>query len=191
MGRNRSKGDWKLGSGSGNCFEIYQVKERLKAAQDRQKSYADKRRRPLEFNVGDDVMLKVSPWKGIIRFRKRGKLSPRYIGPFRIIARVGEVAYHLDLPAELEGIHSTFHVSHLRKCLADEAQHVPLNDIELDKRLNYVEQPIEIVDRKEKQLRNKSIPLVKVIWKHRRGSDATWEVEEEMRKLYPDLFSDS
>ena len=191
MGRNRSKGDWKFGGSQETALKFDQVKERLKAAQDRQKSYADKRRRPLEFNVGDDVMLKVSPWKGIIRFRKRGKLSPRYIGQFTIIARVGEVAYRLDLPAELEGIHSTFHVSHLRKCLADEVQHVPLNDIELDEHLNYVEQPIEIVDRKEKQLRNKGIPLVKVIWKHRRGSDATWEVEEEMRKLYPDLFSDS
>ena len=101
------------------------------------------------------------------------------------------MAYRLDLPVELEGIHSTFHVSHLRKCLADEVLHVPLNDIELDEQLNYVEQPIEIVDRKEKQLRNKGILLVKVIWKHRRGSDATWEVEEEMRKLYPDLFRNS
>ena len=160
----------------------------MKAAQDLQKSYADKRRRPLEFAVGDDVMLKVSPWKGIIRFRKRGKLSPRYIGPFKIVTRVGEVAYRLELPAELEGIHSTFHVSHLRKCLADDSLHVPLNDIEVDEQLNYIEQPIEIVDRKDKQLRNKKIPLVKVVWKHRKGSDATWEVEEEMRRLYPNLF---
>ena len=166
-----------------------QVKERLKAAQDRQKSYADKRKRPLEFKEGDYVMLKVSPWKGIIRFRKRGKLSPRYIGPFKIMAPVGEVAYRLELPEELGGIHPTFHVSHLRKCLADETAHVPLMDIELDERLNYVEQPIEIVDRKEKTLRNKKIALVKVIWKHRKGADATWETEEEMRKLYPFLFS--
>ncbi|XP_076891554.1 uncharacterized protein LOC143543001 [Bidens hawaiensis] len=138
-----------------------QIKARMKAAQDRQKSYADKRRRPIEFNVGDYVMLKVSPWKGIIRFRKRGKLSPRYIGPFKIVKRVGEVAYKLDLPDELEGIHSTFHVSHLRKCLADDTSHVPLMDIEVDEQLNYIEQPIKIVDRKEKQLRHKIIPLVK------------------------------
>ncbi|KAI3794915.1 hypothetical protein L1987_37556 [Smallanthus sonchifolius] len=90
-----------------------QIKARMKAAQDRQKSYADKRRRPIEFDVGDRVMLKVSPWKGIIRFRKRGKLSPRFVGPFRIMARVGEVAYRLELPDELSGIHPTFHVSHL------------------------------------------------------------------------------
>ncbi|XP_076924241.1 uncharacterized protein LOC143586623 [Bidens hawaiensis] len=136
-------------------------------------------------------MLKVSPWKGIIRLRKRGKLSSRYVGPFRILARVGNVAYKLDLPDDLEGIHSTFHVSHLRKCLADDTSHVPLLDIEVDEQLNYVEQLVEIVDQKEKQLRHKVIPLVKVIWKHHKGLDATWEVEEEMRKFYPYFFSSS
>ena len=100
------------------------------------------------------------------------------------------MAYRLDLPTELEGIHSTFHVSHLRKCLVDDVQHVPLMDIKVDEQLNYIEQPIAIVDRKNKQLHSKMIPLVKVIWKHRKGSDATWEVEEEMRRLYPGLFSD-
>ncbi|KAD3641199.1 hypothetical protein E3N88_30423 [Mikania micrantha] len=137
------------------------VKARMKAAQDRQKSYADKRRRPIEFEVGDQVLLKVSPWKGVIRFRKRGKLSPRFIGPFQIIARVGKVAYRLDLPDELSGIHPTFHVSHLRKCLADDVAYVPLNDIEVDEKLNYIEEPVAIVDTKEKQLRNKVIRQVK------------------------------
>ncbi|KAI3794847.1 hypothetical protein L1987_37487 [Smallanthus sonchifolius] len=160
----------------------------MKAAQDRQKSYADKRRRPIEFNVGDRVMLKVSPWKGIIRFGKRGKLSPRFIGPFRIMARVGEVAYRLELPDELSGIHPTFHVSHLRKCLADESAHVPLTDIEVDNNLNYIEEPVAILDRKEKRLRNKVIQLVKVQWKHRKGSEATWETETEMKESYPQLF---
>ncbi|KAD7476938.1 hypothetical protein E3N88_00074 [Mikania micrantha] len=143
---------------------------------------------PIEFNVGDRVLLKVSPWKGIIRFSKRGKLSPRYIRPFRIKARVGKVAYRLDLPKELNGIHPTFHVSHLRKCLADEQAHVPLDDIEVDNRLNYVEETIAIVDTKEKQLGNKMVRQVKVWWKHPKGSDATWEYEEEMRRLYPHLF---
>ncbi|KAD3068885.1 hypothetical protein E3N88_36765 [Mikania micrantha] len=164
------------------------IKARMKAAQDRQKSYADKRRRPIEFDVGDRVLLKVSPWKGIIRFRKRGKLSPRYIGPFPIKARVGKVAYRLDLPEELNGIHPTFHVSHLRKCLADEQAHVPLDDIEVDDRLNYIEEPVAIVDTKEKQLRNKTVRQVRVQWKHRKGSDTTWELEDEMRELYPHLF---
>ncbi|KAM0061097.1 putative nucleotidyltransferase, Ribonuclease H [Helianthus debilis subsp. tardiflorus] len=166
-----------------------QIKARMKAAQDRQRSYADKHRRPIEFNVGDRVMLKVSPWKGIIRFRKRGKLSPRYIGPFRILARIGEVAYRLELPDELAGIHPTFHVSHLRRCLADENAHVPLNDIEVDERLNYMEQPVAILDRKEKRLRSKVIPMVKVQWKHHKGSEATWKSEVEMQELYPQLFS--
>ncbi|KAK1421015.1 hypothetical protein QVD17_23053 [Tagetes erecta] len=165
------------------------IRSRLKAAQDRQKSYADKRRRPIEFQVGDQVMLKVSPWKGVIRFRKRGKLSPRFIGPFKILARVGNVAYRLELPEELTGIHNTFHVSHLRKCLADETSYVSLNDIEVDEKLNYVEEPVAILDRKVKQLRNKVINQVKVQWKHRKGSDATWESENEMRTYYPHLFS--
>ncbi|KAD2394277.1 hypothetical protein E3N88_41254 [Mikania micrantha] len=159
------------------------IKARMKAAQDRQKSYADKRRRPIEFDVGDRVLLKVSPWKGIIRFRRRGKLSPRYIGPFQIKARVGKVAYRLDLPEELNGIRPTFHVSHLRKCLADELAYVPLDDIEIDDRLNYIEEPVAIVDTKEKQLRNKMVRQVRVQWKHRKGSDTTWETEDEMRKL--------
>ncbi|KAI3732806.1 hypothetical protein L1987_64015 [Smallanthus sonchifolius] len=164
-----------------------QIKARMKAAQDRQKSYADKRRRPIEFDVGHRVMLKVSPWKGIIRFRKRGKLSPRF-GPFRIMARVGEVAYRLELPDELSGIHPTFHVSRLQKCLADESANVPLTDIEFDNSLNYIDEPMAILDRKEKRLCNKIIQLVKVQWKHRRGSGATWETEKEMRESYPHLF---
>ncbi|KAF5803619.1 putative nucleotidyltransferase, Ribonuclease H [Helianthus annuus] len=164
------------------------VRAHLKAAQDRQKAYADKRNRPIEFQVGDMVMLKVSPWKGIIRFRKRGKLSPRFIGPFRIIERVGKVAYRLELPEELSGIHNTFHVSHLRKCLADETAHVHYDDIEVDNSLNYAVKPIAILDRKEKSLRNKVINQVKVKWDHRKGSDTTWEPEEEMRRLYPTLF---
>ncbi|XP_024969609.1 uncharacterized protein LOC112508973 [Cynara cardunculus var. scolymus] len=128
--------------------KIQQIRERLKIAQDRQKSYADKRRKPIEFQVGDRVMLKVSPWKGIIRFGKRGKLSPRYIGHYRITARVGEVAYKLELPEELQGIHSTFHVSTLRKCLADESSKVALEDIEVDQTLSYVERPEALLDRK-------------------------------------------
>ncbi|KAK9055581.1 hypothetical protein SSX86_026665 [Deinandra increscens subsp. villosa] len=168
--------------------KIDMIRARLKAAQDRQKSYADKRRRHIEFQVGDLVMLKVSPWKGIIRFRKRGKLSPRFIGPFRIIARVGKAAYQLQLPDELSAIHNTFHVSHLRKCLADESAYVPLDDLVVDDKLNYVEMPIAIRDRKVKKLRNKEVSQVMVQWEHRKGSDLTWESEEEMRQYYPHLF---
>ncbi|XP_076899531.1 uncharacterized protein LOC143553415 [Bidens hawaiensis] len=131
--------------------KLDKIKAFMKAAQDRKKSFADKRRRPLMFEAVDRVMLKVSPWKGIIRFRKQGKLSPIFIGPFRILSRVGEVAYRLDLPDELAGIRPTFHVSHLKKCLADEDAHVPLRNIELDSKLNYVEEPIAILDRQKKR----------------------------------------
>ncbi|KAJ9537877.1 hypothetical protein OSB04_030610 [Centaurea solstitialis] len=169
---------------------IEMIRERLRTAQSRQKSYADRRRSDLEFQVGDNVLLKVSPWKGVIRFRKRGKLGPRFIGPFKVIARVGKVAYRLELPPELNQIHDTFHVSQLRKCLADETAHVPIDDIQVDERLNYIERPIAILERKTKSLRNKKIGLVKVQWEHRKGSEWTWEPEAEMRSNYPELFHD-
>ena len=124
---------------------IRRIRERLQTAQSRQKSYADRRRSDLEFQVGDYVLLKVAPWKGVIRFRKRGKLEPRFIGPFKVIARVGKVAYRLELLEELQQIHNTFHASQLRMCLADETLVVPLEDIQVDKSLNYVERPIAIL----------------------------------------------
>ncbi|KAJ9544814.1 hypothetical protein OSB04_024521 [Centaurea solstitialis] len=170
--------------------DIQRIRERLRTAQSRQKSYADRRRSDLEFQVGDRVLLKVSPWKGVIRFRKRGKLGPRYIGPFTVLARVGKVAYRLELPAVLGQIHSTFHVSQLRKCLADETAHIPLDDIQVDESLNYVERPVAVIDRKVKRLRRKEIGIVKVQWQHRKGSEWTWEPEAEMREHYPELFLD-
>ena len=167
--------------------KVETVRERLKSAQDRQKSYADKRRRPIEFNVGDKVMLKVSPWKGVMRFRKRGKLSPRFIGPFKIIARIGKVAYRLELPEELSRIHNTFHVSHLRKCLADDALYVPLEEIELDNQLNYIEEPIAIVEEQLRRINNKTVKTYKVQWKHRKDTEFTWETERDMLIFYPSL----
>ncbi|GJT54002.1 putative reverse transcriptase domain-containing protein [Tanacetum coccineum] len=133
--------------------KIVQIKSRIQAARDRQKSYADVKRKPLEFQVGDKVMLKVSPWKGVIRFGKRGKLNPRYIGPFKIIAKVGTVAYRLELPEKLSRVHSTFHVSKLKKCMADEPLAIPLEEIQVDDKLNFIEEPIEIMDREVKRLK--------------------------------------
>ncbi|GJR32869.1 putative reverse transcriptase domain-containing protein [Tanacetum coccineum] len=124
--------------------KISQIKDRLKAVHDRLKSYANKRRKPLEFSVGDYVLLKVSPWKGVVRFRKKGKLSPRFVRPFEIIEKVGPVAYRLDLPEELDGVHDTFHVSNLKKCLPDPTLQVPLDEIQVDAKLNFVEEPVEI-----------------------------------------------
>ncbi|GJU90953.1 hypothetical protein Tco_1303376 [Tanacetum coccineum] len=120
------------------------------------------RRKPMEFSVGDMVMLKVSPWKGVIRFGKRGKLSPRYIGPFKIIERIGPVAYKLELPEKLRGSHNTFHVSNLKRCLADENLIIPFEEIQLDDKLHFIEEPVEIMDREVKRL-NKRIPIVKVL----------------------------
>ncbi|KAI3780622.1 hypothetical protein L2E82_10607 [Cichorium intybus] len=168
--------------------KIKLIRENLKVAQNRQKQYADRRVKPIEFQVGDMVMLKVSPWKGLIRFGKKGKLSPRFIGPFRISQRVGAVAYRLELPDELHGIHDVFHVSHLRKTLFDKSQHIPLAEIEVDEKLRYPEQPERVLDRKIRQLRNKKISMVKVLWRHHKGSDMTWETESEMREKYPQLF---
>ncbi|KAJ9541625.1 LOW QUALITY PROTEIN: hypothetical protein OSB04_028131 [Centaurea solstitialis] len=169
--------------------KINQVRERLKTARDRQKSYADKRRKDIEFQVGDQVLLKVSPWKGVIRFGKKGKLSPRYTRPYKITERIGAVAYKLDLPVELGGVHNTFHVSNLRKCLADPETAIPLQDIEVDQKLNFVEEPVAVTDRKIRKLRNKEIVLVKIQWKFHKGQEATWEAESEMRAKYPYLFN--
>ncbi|GJW46095.1 hypothetical protein Tco_0077741 [Tanacetum coccineum] len=157
--------------------KIFQIKERLKTARSRQKSYADKRRKPLEFKVGDRVLLKVSPWKGVVRFGKKGKLAPRYVGPFEIMECVGPVAYRLKLPQELSCVHDTFHVSNLKKCLAEPDVQVPLDEIEIDKNLRFVEEPIEIVERDVKKLKRRRIPLVKVRWNSRQGAKYTWERE--------------
>ncbi|GKA13861.1 hypothetical protein Tco_0693507, partial [Tanacetum coccineum] len=116
----------------------------MQAAQDRQKSYADRKRNPMEFEVRDRVMLKVSPWKGVVRFGKRGKLNPRCVGPFKVLSKVGKVAYRLELPQELSRVHHTFHVSNLKKYYADEPLVMPLEGIRVDDKLQFVEEPVEI-----------------------------------------------
>ncbi|GJR03807.1 hypothetical protein Tco_0526791 [Tanacetum coccineum] len=156
-----------------NLGDIYWWPRKLKAARDRQKSYADNGRKPLEFEVGDRVLLKVSPWKGVIRFGNRGKLTPMYVGPFEILERIGPVAYRLRLPEELSGVHDTYYVSNLKKCLADSNLHVPLNEIKIDKTLHFVEEPVEIMEREIKKLKRSKISLVKVRWNSKRGPEFT------------------
>ncbi|GJZ05204.1 hypothetical protein Tco_0538479 [Tanacetum coccineum] len=165
------------GSWDETTDKVVVIKEKLKAARDRQKIYADNRRKPLEFEVGDRVMLKVSPWKGVVYFRKKGKLASRYVGPFEILERIGLVAYRLRLTEELSGIHDTFHVSNLKKCLADSSLYVPLDEIKVDKTLCFVEEPVEIMDREIKSLKRSKISLVKVRWNSKRtpGLRFHWE----------------
>ncbi|GJZ89009.1 putative reverse transcriptase domain-containing protein [Tanacetum coccineum] len=139
--------------------------DRVKVARDCQKSYANNRRKPLEFEVGDQVFLKVSPWKG-------------------------PVAYRLRLPQEMSGVHDTFHVSNLKKCLADANLHVPLGEVKIDKTLRFVEEPVEIIDREVKSLKHSEIPIVKVRWNSKHGPEFTWEREDHMKTKYPRLFAD-
>ena len=167
--------------------KIKVIRDILKAAQNRQKSYADNGRKDLEFQVGDWVFLKLSPWKGVVRFGKRGKLSPRYIGPYEVIERVGTVAYRLELPSELSRIHNVFHVSMLRKYIVDLSHVLQEQPISLKKYLTY-EESVQILDRNEQVLRNKAIPLVKVLWRSHQLEKAMWESEEQMRQQYLYLF---
>ncbi|KAD5960467.1 hypothetical protein E3N88_11939 [Mikania micrantha] len=157
------------------------IQSSLKAARDRQKSYADRRRKPLEFQVGDQVLLKVSPWKGVFRFGKKGKLAPRYAGPFEILERIGPVAYKRKLPVELSNVHDTFHVSNLKKCLADHDVQIPLEDIQIQSNMQFIERPVEIMDHGVKKLKHSRIPIVKVRWEGKRGAEFTWEHEDQMK----------
>nr|GEW38204.1 retrotransposon protein, putative, Ty3-gypsy subclass [Tanacetum cinerariifolium] len=140
------------------------MEERIQTARDRQKSYADLKHKPMDFQVGDMVMLKVSPWKGVVRFGKREKLNPRYIRPFKVLSKVGDVAYRLELPQQLSRVHNTFHVSNLKKCLSDESLVIPLDELRIDNKLHFVKEPVEIMDRKIKQLKRSRISIIKVRW---------------------------
>ncbi|KAL0560323.1 hypothetical protein IC582_000724 [Cucumis melo] len=167
---------------------IQKIRSRMHTAQSRQKSYADVRRKDLEFEIGDKVFLKVAPMKGVLRFERRGKLSPRFVGPFEILERIGPVAYRLALPPSLSTVHDVFHVSMLRKYVPDPSHVVDYEPLEIDENLSYTEQPVEILAREVKTLRNKEIPLVKVLWRNHRIEEATWEREDDMRSRYPELF---
>jgi len=164
------------------------IQERLRMAQSRQKSYSDVRRCDLEFEVGDWVFLKISPMKGVMRFGKKGKLSPRYIGPYKILRQIGQVAYELELPSELEFVHPVFHVSMLRKCIGDPSRVVPIKDVQVTKDLSYDEVPVAILDRQVRKLRTKDVASVKVLWRNKNIEEMTWEAEEEMKSKYPYLF---
>nr|GEV87168.1 putative reverse transcriptase domain-containing protein [Tanacetum cinerariifolium] len=165
--------------------KIIQIKSRIQVARGRQKSYTDVRPKPLEFQVGDRVMLKVLPWKRVIHFGKWGKLNPRYIGPFKVLAKVETIAYRLTLPQNLNTVHSTFHVSIFKKCLSDESLVIPLDEIHIDGKLHFVKEPVEIMDHEVKRLKQICIPIIKARWNSRRGPEFTWEREDQFKKKYP------
>ena len=169
--------------------EVKRIREKMKIAQDRQKSYYDRRRKPLEFQEGEHVFLRVTPTTGVGRALKSRKLTPKFIGPFQILERIGTVAYRIALPPNLSNLHSVFHVSQLRKYLSDPSHVIESDQIQIRDNLTYDVLPLRIDDRRTKQLRGKDIHLVKVVWNSRNGDDATWELEDKMRDSYPFLFS--
>ena len=162
----------------------------LLMVQSRQKSYADIRRRPLEFEVGGHIFLKVMPKRGVVRFGKHGKLSPRFIGPFEILERVGTVAYRLALPPSMSSVHKVFHVSMLRRYTPDPAHVVDWGEIEVNTDETFEEGPVCIMDSRDQVLRHKTMRLVRVLWRHRGVEESTWEREDTMRATYPFLFRD-
>ena len=164
------------------------IKERLRITESRQKSYADKRHRKLEFVHGDFVYLKVSPMRGVRRFGIKGKLSPRYVGPFKVLEQKGTTAYQLELPIQLFKIHDVFHVSQLKKCLREPSEQLQDLNIKLQQDLSYEERPLKILEVEDRQLRRRKIRFCNVQWKNHSIREATWEKEEDLRKAYPNLF---
>ncbi|KAL0546382.1 hypothetical protein IC582_016290 [Cucumis melo] len=169
---------------------MQKIKSRMQTIQSRQKSYADVRRKDLEFDVGDKVFLKVAPMKGVLRFEMRGKLSPRFVGLFEILERISPVAYRLALPPSLSAVHDVFHVSMLRKYVSDPSHVVDYEPLEINENLSHTEQLVEVLAREVKMLRNREIPLVKALWRNHKVEEATWEREDDMKARYPELFED-
>jgi ribosomal protein L21E len=168
--------------------QVYIIRENLRVAQTRQKSYADNKRRPREFEEGDHVYLKVSPLCGMKRFKVKGKLSPRFIGPSGVFRRVGEMAYQLELPDNLSDVHNVFHVSQFKKCLRVPEKQLPMEELSVQGDLTYTEYPVKILDTLTRVTRNKVIKMCKVQWSHHGEDEATWEREEELRIDFPHLF---
>jgi hypothetical protein len=166
------------------------VRENLRVAQSRQKSYIDHMRRELSFEVGDFVYRKVSPMRGLRCFKVRGKIASRYIGPFKILEKRGEVAYQLELPPQLYDVHDVCHVSQLKKCLRVPEEHIPMEDLDAKEDLSYQEYPVKILETSERVTRNKRVKMCKVQWSHHTKEEATWEREEELKAEFPYFFSD-
>jgi hypothetical protein len=169
--------------------QVLKIQQNMKVAQDRQKSYADKRRKPIEFEVGDQVYLKVSPMKGVKCFGVKRKLAPRYVGPYQILEKKGEVAYKLQLPPEMGTIFPVFHVSQLKKCLRVPEEKVEIRGIKLKSDLSYKEEPTRVLDIMERVTRNRVVKLFKVVWSNHNERDATWEREDYLQTAYPHFYA--
>ena len=164
------------------------VRDQLKAAQSRQKSYYDCHHRQESYNLDEKAYLRVTPLKGTQRFGIKGKLAPRYIGPFRILAKRGQVAYQLELPPHLSRVHDVFHVSQLRRCFKDPICEVDYQTLDLQDDLSYQEYPVRILDSTERVTRRKKIKFLKVQWSHHSEKEATWEREDRLRAEYPSFL---
>ncbi|XP_073279544.1 uncharacterized protein [Primulina huaijiensis] len=167
---------------------VVKIRDRKKTAQSRQKSYADKRRRELEFVVGDHVFVKIAPMKGVIRFGGKDKLSPRFIGPFEILKRIGSLSYRVMLPQMLAGVHNVFYISMLRKYMSNPSHVLNYESPQLTPNMSYEERLTQILGRQERRLRNKVIQMVKVKWLNHSEEEAIWETKRDMRSRYPKLF---
>ncbi|GJW74671.1 putative reverse transcriptase domain-containing protein [Tanacetum coccineum] len=159
----------------------FEIKQRIQATRDGQNNYADLKRKPMEFQVRDRVMLKVLPWKGVVRFGKRGKVNTRYVGHFKVLKKARVVAYKLELPQELSRVHNSFHVSNLKKCYADKPLAIPLDGLHIDDKLHFVEELVEIMDCEVKRSKQSHIPIIKVRWNSKRGLEFTWEREDQFQ----------
>jgi hypothetical protein len=168
--------------------KVKTIQTNLKAAQSRQKSYVDIRRRPIQFQIGDLVYLRVSPTRGIQRFGVKGKLAPRYVGPFEITEICGPVAYRLQLPPQLAAIHNIFHVSQLRKCTKTPTEIIESQTIDIQPDLSYVKHPIKVLDVKERSTRRETIKMYKIQWNHHLEEEATWETEFYLQHNFPDFL---
>jgi hypothetical protein len=169
--------------------QVRMVKENLCVAQSRQKSYVDYRRRALSFEVGDFVYHKVSPMRGLRHCKVRGKHTPRFIGPFKILEKRGEVAYQLELSPQLSDVHDDFHVSQLKKCLRVPKEQIPMEDLDAKEDLSYQEHTIRILETSERVTRSKKIKMCKVQWSHHTEDKAPWERQEELKAEFPSFFS--
>ena len=173
----------------GSRRQVSIIRERLKTSQSRQKSYYDSHHQDVRYEIGEQAYLRVTPLRSVCHFGIKGKLAPRYVGTFTILAKRGDLSYQLELPSNFPDVHDVFHISHIRRCFKDPIRGVDFESLDLQEDLTYRERPVHIIDEAERTTRNKTIKFLKVQWSNHSEDEATWEREEDLRKDYPDFFS--